>query len=87
MKDGPFKQALEQDIEGVVKQELITYKIQDGLLKKIVVTREYQNSGDYHDNFYSSPLMTMHWWRTKETINESMRLNLNLAGRNVLIET
>ena len=62
MKDGPFKLAFEADIEGVIRQELITYKIENGVLKRIVVTREYHDSGDYLDNTSSSPLAltTMH---------------------------
>tara|TARA_R110001606_G_C14855706_1_gene587795 strand:- start:158 stop:340 length:183 start_codon:yes stop_codon:yes gene_type:complete len=60
MQDGPFKQAFEGDTEGVIRQELITYKIENGLLKRIVVTREYKDSEDYLDNFSSSTLATMH---------------------------
>ena len=60
MEDGPFKQYLEQDMEGVIRQELITYKIEDGVLKRQLVTRDFIESGDYHDNSYSLPLVTMH---------------------------
>jgi len=61
MQDGPFKLALEQNLEGVVRQELITYKIENGLLKRIVVTRQYHDSTeDYIDSSSSSPLMTTH---------------------------
>tara|TARA_R110000765_G_scaffold331686_1_gene422489 strand:+ start:332 stop:517 length:186 start_codon:yes stop_codon:yes gene_type:complete len=61
MKDGPFKQAFEEDLEGVIRQELITYKIKNGLLKRIVVTRQYHDSTeDYIDSSASSPLVTMH---------------------------
>ena len=60
MKDGPFKQYLEQDMEGVIRQELITYKVEDGVLKRQLVTRDFQESGDYHDNSFSLPLVTMH---------------------------
>ena len=60
MEDGPFKQYLEQDMEGVIRQELITYKIEDGVLKRQLVTRDFQASGDYHDSSFSSPLVTMH---------------------------
>ena len=42
MEDGPFKQYLEQDMEGVIRQELITYKIEDGVLKRQLVTRDFQ---------------------------------------------
>ena len=42
MEDGPFKQYLEQDMEGVIRQELITYKIEDGVLKRQIVTRDFK---------------------------------------------
>ena len=60
MEDGPFKQYLEQSTEGVVRQELITYRIEDGVLKRQIVTRDFIESGDYHDSSYSLPLVTMH---------------------------
>ncbi len=59
MEDGPFKQYLEQ-MEGVIRQELITYRIEDGVLKRQIVTRDFIESGDYHDTSYSLPLVTMH---------------------------
>tara|TARA_R110000824_G_scaffold16202_3_gene67441 strand:+ start:220 stop:402 length:183 start_codon:yes stop_codon:yes gene_type:complete len=60
MQDGPFKQSLDQDMNGVIRQELITYKIEDGVLKRKIVTRDFTDSGDYNDNSFSLPLMTMH---------------------------
>ncbi len=60
MEDGPFKQYLEQNTEGVIRQELITYRIEDGILKRQIVTRDFIESGDYHDTSYSLPLVTMH---------------------------
>ena len=60
MEDGPFKQYLEQSTEGVVRQELITYRIEDGVLKRQIVTRDFIESGDYHDTSFSLPLVTMH---------------------------
>ena len=60
MEDGPFKQYLEQNTEGVIRQELITYRIEDGILKRQIVTRGFIESGDYHDTSYSLPLVTMH---------------------------
>jgi len=32
--DGPFVSAFESDTTGVVKQELITYRVKDGMLRK-----------------------------------------------------
>ncbi len=60
MENGPFKQSLEEDMEGVIRQELITYKIEGGVLKRKIVTRDFTDSGDYHDSSFSLPLMTMH---------------------------
>ena len=60
MEDGPFKQYLEQSTEGVIRQELITYRIEDGVLKRQIVTRDFIESGDYHYTSYSLPLVTMH---------------------------
>ena len=60
MENGPFKQSLEEDMEGVIRQELITYRIEDGVLKRQIVTRDFIESGDYHDTSYSLPLVTMH---------------------------
>ena len=60
MEDGPFKDGLEQSTEGVIRQELITYRIEAGVLKRHIVTRDFIESGDYHDSSYSLPLVTMH---------------------------
>lgn len=42
----------EQDlpIEGLVKQEIITYRIVDGKMRKTVYTRTYQKGADYIDS-------------------------------------
>jgi len=54
---GPFTSAFESDIEGVVKQELITYRIKDGMLRKEVTTREFRDNGkDWNDTSTVSPL-------------------------------
>jgi len=55
--DGPFITSFESDIEGVVKQELITYRVKDGMLRKEVTTREYRDGGkDWNDTSTVSPL-------------------------------
>ena len=55
--EGPFTSAFESDIEGVVKQELITYRIKDGMLRKEVTTREFRDNGkDWNDTSTVSPL-------------------------------
>ena len=55
--EGPFTSAFESDIEGVVKQELITYRIKNGMLRKEVTTREFRDNGkDWNDTSTVSPL-------------------------------
>ena len=56
--DGPFVSAFETDPEGVVKQELITYRIKDGMLRKEVTTRKFNlDQTDWHDSQSVDPLM------------------------------
>ena len=56
--EGPFTSAFESDIEGVVKQELITYRIKDGMLRKEVTTREFRDNGkDWNDTSSIQPLV------------------------------
>ena len=60
MKDGPFKDFFDKDTDGVIRQELITYRMKDGMLKRETATRDYYESGDYNDSSFSHPLATMH---------------------------
>ncbi len=39
--DGPLVSAFESDPTGVVKRELVTYRIKDGMLRKEVTTRKF----------------------------------------------
>ena len=55
--DGPFVSAFESDTTGVVKQELITYRVKDGMLRKETTTRQFSNSGDYYDSQTVEPLV------------------------------
>jgi hypothetical protein len=55
--EGPFVSAFEADTTGVVKQELITYRVKDGMLRKEVTTRQFSTGGDYHDSQSISPLV------------------------------
>tara|TARA_A200000159_G_scaffold141694_1_gene144721 strand:- start:373 stop:579 length:207 start_codon:yes stop_codon:yes gene_type:complete len=56
--EGPFVSAFESDTTGVVKQELITYRVKDGMLRKEVTTRTFQSNGnDYHDSQTVEPLV------------------------------
>ena len=36
--DGPFTSAFESSVEGIVKQELITYRVKNGMLIKETTT-------------------------------------------------
>ena len=56
LKDGPLKTAAE-DNDGVIKQELINYRIVDGMLYKEVVTRQFRSDGDYTDHTTTTPLV------------------------------
>ena len=47
MKDGPFKSAFETEITGVLLQELTTYRIVDGMMRKEVTQRKFSSDGDY----------------------------------------
>ena len=42
--DGPLVSAFESDVTGVVKQELITYRIKNGMLQKETTQRRYQQA-------------------------------------------
>lgn len=54
-RQGPFYAAFQGDTAGVIKQELITYRIKDGVLVKEIVSRDYSNS-DYQDSTSVTPL-------------------------------
>jgi len=54
-KQGPFYAAFKGDTAGVIKQELITYRIRDGVLVKETVSRDYSNT-DYQDSTSVTPL-------------------------------
>ena len=56
--DGPLVSAFEADTTGVVKQELITYRVRDGQLVKETTCRKFQSNGlDYHDVSSVEPLV------------------------------
>ena len=58
--DGPLVSAFESDPTGVVKQELITYRLKDGVLRKETTTRRFNtDQTDWHDSHTVDPLMTM----------------------------
>ena len=55
LEEGPLKTAAENN-DGVIKQELINYRIVDGMLYKEVVTRQFRSDSDYTDHTSSTPL-------------------------------
>ena len=55
-KEGPFYEAFEGSKDGVIKQELITYRIRNGMLVIEKTMREYSND-DYQDTVSSTPLV------------------------------
>jgi len=55
MTQGPFKTEFEASTEGVIRQELTTYKMRGGLMIKELSVRKYTTS-DYIDSKCSIPL-------------------------------
>lgn len=56
--DGPLVGAFEADTSGVVKQEFITYRVKDGMLRKETTTRTFQGNGkDWIDTSSVVPLV------------------------------
>ena len=54
-KPGPFYAAFQGDNTGVIKQELVTYRIRDGVLVKETVSRDYSKN-NYQDSISVIPL-------------------------------
>ena len=57
MTEGPFKNAFDADTDGVVRREITTYRMKNGIMVKETAYRDYYNSGDYHDSQSSTPLV------------------------------
>jgi len=57
MTDGPFKNAFEADTAGVIRREIITYRMKGDIMVKEEAFRDYYKSGDYHDSQSSAPLV------------------------------
>ena len=43
---GPFKAAFDADTDGVVRREIVTYRIVGGSMYKLTATRDYYANGD-----------------------------------------
>lgn len=54
---GPFKNAFESDVEGVIRREINTYRMRQGVMVKESATRDYYKSGDYHDSQTIMPIV------------------------------
>ena len=56
--DGPFVSAFETDPEGVIKQELITYRVKNGFLRKEITSRKFNSDqSDWHDSQSVDPIL------------------------------
>ena len=44
-------------VQTFFQSTITTYTIKNGVLLKETSTRQFQKSGDYHDSFYSDPLV------------------------------
>jgi hypothetical protein len=58
MTEGPFKSAFESDVEGVIRREIVTYRMKGDVMIKETATRDYYKSGDYHDSVSTQPLVS-----------------------------
>jgi len=57
MTEGPFKSAFDADTDGVVRREIVTYRVKNGIMVKEEACRDYYQSGDYHDSQSTMPLV------------------------------
>ena len=57
MTEGPFKNAFDADTDGVVRREITTYRMKNGIMIKETAYRDYYKGGDYHDSQSSTPLV------------------------------
>jgi hypothetical protein len=57
MSDGPFKNAFDADTDGVIRREIVTYRMRDGIMIKEIANRDYYKSGDYHDSQSTTPMV------------------------------
>ena len=57
MSNGPFKNAFDADTIGVVRREIVTYRMLNDTMVKEIAYRDYYASGDYHDSQTTIPLI------------------------------
>lgn len=53
--DSPYTTLMDLPRDGLIKQELVTYEIKDGMLRKITVCRHFTKD-DYDDSQTIEPL-------------------------------
>lgn len=56
MSEGPFKAVFDADTTGVVRREIVTYRVRNSIMIKESAVRDYYKNGDYHDSLNSMPL-------------------------------
>lgn len=56
MAEGPFQAMFEEDTTGVIRREIVTYRMKSGIMVKETAFRDYYSSGDYHDSLSTTPL-------------------------------
>ena len=59
MKEGPLKQHIDKDTDGVVKAVFITYRKKNGMFVKEISTRQFMSNGDYNDSYIYEPLISL----------------------------
>ena len=57
MTEGPFKAAFDADTNGVVRREIVTYRMKNDMMVKETAVRDYYKDGDYHDSQNAMPLV------------------------------
>ena len=57
MTEGPFKAAFDADSDGVIRREIVTYRMRNGIMIKETANRDYYKSGDYHDSQATTPIV------------------------------
>ena len=57
IEDGPMKDHINRDKDGVIMSEYTTYTIKDNMLVKETTVRKYFNRGDYVDSTTSEPIV------------------------------
>ena len=59
MKEGPMKEHIDRDTDGVVKAVFITYRKKNGMFVKETSTRQFMSNGAYHDSYTDEPLISL----------------------------